>query len=385
MLNLGVIGYGNRATDVVEKLIKTGEVRVAAVTDIRNGEIKALLDSKGFSDVHFYTDAEELIKNESLDGVLVGTRCSTHTDYALLVAKYDLPLFLEKPVCTNEEDLERLCSILPTMDCKTVVSFPLRLTYIIEKVKEIIDSGKIGEIAHVQATNNVFYGRVYYHRWYKDSKETGGLFLQKATHDLDYINYLLGGLKPVRVCAMTSTQVFKGNEPSGKLCTECDKAETCTESPKNIKKANPKASPGIFCCYTEDMGNEDSGSCLVEYENGLHVCYSQNFIVRFASRIRGARFIGYKGTLEFDWNTNKIRVYRHLENITEDYTMPENNETHWGGDHKLVENFIGVMKGIATPIGSLKDGIASARLCLAAKKSATEHIFVDVNSTSKGE
>lgn len=51
----------------------------------------------------------------------------------------------------------------------------------------------------------------------------------------------------------------------------------------------------------------------------------------------------------------------------------------------LVENFIGVMKGIATPIGSLKDGIASARLCLAAKKSATEHIFVDVNSTPKGE
>ena len=65
--------------------------------------------------------------------------------------------------------------------------------------------------------------------------------------------------------------------------------------------------------------------------------------------------------------------------------MQKKIESYWGGDHKLVENFIGVMKGTATPIGSLKDGIASARLCLAAKKSATEHIFVDINSMPKGE
>ena len=138
MLKIGVIGYGKRMEGLVDKFIATKQVTLAAITDIRNDEIKLKLDKLGYSDVHFYTDAEEMIKNESLDGVLVGTRCSTHTDYALLVAKYDLPLFLEKPVCTNEEDLERLCSILPTMDCKTVVSFPLRLTYIIEKVKEIL-------------------------------------------------------------------------------------------------------------------------------------------------------------------------------------------------------------------------------------------------------
>ena len=378
MLKIGVIGYGKRMEGLVDKFIATKQVTLAAITDIRNDEIKPKLDKLGYSDVHFYTDAEEMIKNESLDGVLVGTRCSTHTDYALLVAKYDLPLFLEKPVCTNEEDLERLCSILPTMDCKTVVSFPLRLTYIIEKVKEIIDSGKIGEIAHVQATNNVFYGRVYYHRWYKDSKETGGLFLQKATHDLDYINYLLGGLKPVRVCAMTSTQVFKGNEPAGKLCTECDKAETCTESPKNIKKANPKASPGIFCCYTEDMGNEDSGSCIVEFESGMHVVYSQNFIVRGLAGKRGARLVGYLGTLEFDWNSNKITVYSHTEMKKDEITPDASAAGHFGGDINLVKNFVEVMKGTAKPVTTLEEGILSAKLCLAAKKSSVKHVFVDI-------
>ena len=188
MLKIGVIGYGQRMTNVVEKFISTKEVRLAAITDIRNDEIKPKLEKNGLVDVNYYTDAEEMLKNEKLDGVLIGTRCSSHAELALLVAKYNLPLFLEKPVCTNEEDLERLCTILPVMDDKTVVSFPLRLTYLVDKVKEILDSGKIGEIAHVQATNNVFYGRVYYHRWYKDTKETGGLFLQKLeNHERDIL------------------------------------------------------------------------------------------------------------------------------------------------------------------------------------------------------
>ena len=88
------------------------------------------------------------------------------------------------------------------MNTKTVVSFPLRTSAILLKVKELIDSGKIGTVEHVQAYNNVPYGRGYYHKWYRLESETGGQWLQKATHDLDYINLLLGGLRPIRLCAV---------------------------------------------------------------------------------------------------------------------------------------------------------------------------------------
>ena len=54
---------------------------------------------------------------------------------------------------------------------------------------------------HVQAWNNVPYGWCYYQSWYRDENETQGLFLQKATHDFDYINYLVEK-RPVMVCAM---------------------------------------------------------------------------------------------------------------------------------------------------------------------------------------
>ncbi|MEK0313207.1 Gfo/Idh/MocA family oxidoreductase [Cohnella sp. 56] len=76
-----------------------------------------------------------------------------------------------------------------------------------------------GEIEHVQAVDNVPYGSVYFHNWYRDERETGGVFLQKATHDFDCINHLIG-LKPVSVCAVKSKQIFKGDKPEGLYCKD---------------------------------------------------------------------------------------------------------------------------------------------------------------------
>ena len=65
----------------------------------------------GYENVNFYSDAEEMLKNEKLDGVCIGTRCSLHTHYALLVAKYNIPMFLEKPVSISYDELNKLKEI----------------------------------------------------------------------------------------------------------------------------------------------------------------------------------------------------------------------------------------------------------------------------------
>lgn len=378
MLNIGVIGYGGRINHVVKKMIDTGKVHLSAIMDINNNESKRLyLDEERYNDIHYYDDAEEMLKNEKLDGICIGTRCSTHAYYAVMAAKYNIPIFLEKPVGICEEDIEKLRGILDLND-KIVVSFPLRMSRIVTYVKELLDNDKIGKIVHVQAYNNVPYGRGYYHKWYRDESITGGLFLQKATHDLDYINYLLGDDKPVRVCAMKSKQVFKGNKPAGLLCENCDETATCTESPQNVAKNNDGYIIGKWCCFAEDVGNEDSGSALIEYESGMHVAYSQDFIVRNGAGKRGARLIGYKGTVEFDWFDEKITVYKHLENVVETHKFPNMQSDHFGGDNELVSNFIGVMEGAEKSRATLEEGILSANMCLMCKRSAEERRFFDI-------
>ena len=377
MLKLGVIGYGTRINTIVKLLVNSGEVKLAAVMDVDTDAVKEkYIEPNGFENVNYYTDAEKMLENEKLDGICIGTRCSLHTHYAMLVAKYNIPLFLEKPVCTTYKDLDRLKSI-PHMNDKTVVSFPLRLSNVCSYVKSIVDSGRLGEITHVQAYNNVTYGRGYFHLWYRNDSETGGLFLQKSTHDLDYINYLLGDIKPVRVCAMESKQIYKGDKPAGLKCVDCVERETCRESDINVKKLKDGRRIGEYCCFAIDTGNHDSGSILIEYDNGLHVVYSQNFIVRSGAGKRGARIIGYDGTLEFDWNTSTVTVYDHF-NKTTDIKVLAKTDGHGGGDELLSDDFISVMKCEGNSHSPLSEGILSAEMCLAARKSAENNVFVDI-------
>ena len=313
MFQIAFIGYGRRAEHIWEKMLKPlGACELTAIADPRAEKLAVTL-ADTLPNCRFYSTAEEMLEKESLSGVVIGTGCNLHTKYAKLVAKYDLPLYLEKPVCIDEEQLAEITEILPQMNDKTVVSFPLRVSDLFLAVKEMLDSGCIGEIAQIQAINNVSYGRCYYHGWYRDDSQTGGLFLTKATHDLDYLLLLAGADAPKAVSAMESKMVFRGNKPAGLLCKDCPDAAACPESLDKIPDDDPQAY-GSWCCFAEDTGNHDSATVMMQFENGMHIVYTQNFIVRKKAGKRGARLIGFKGTLEFDFYTNTITLIDHFSN-----------------------------------------------------------------------
>ena len=376
-MNIGVIGYGARARSVMDVVLNSEPgCRIAAIVDPQAQAIAAKREQAGLlGDIHYYATPEEMLSGEKLDGVLIGTRCSMHTDMALKVLPAGIPLYLEKPVATNMSDLIRLKEGWAAHPSPVVVGFPLRATSIVRQVKEIIDSGKIGTVEHVQAVNNVPYGAVYYQNWYRNEQETGGLFLQKATHDFDYITHVVG-MRPTSVCAMTSKQVFRGSKPAGLKCVDCEEKATCPES--SLKK-HPPGALGEYCVFAVDTGNEDSGSALVRYESGMHVSYSQNFFARRGAAARGARFLGFKGTVEFDFYTGVVKVYMHHTPVVETYEFKD-EENHFGGDEVLARNFIDLMKDPSTPVvSSLEDGLLSALLCLKATDSARNGAFQSID------
>lgn len=371
-MNLGVIGYGKRISHVIEALKKEHpEAQIAAVADIQKDKQREL-ESSGGRKVPFFETPEAMLAECKLDGVLIGTRCSLHTEMALKVFPSGLPLYLEKPVATTMEDLRRLKAGYEASHSQVVVSFPLRVTSLVQTIKQIVDSGQIGTVEHVQAVNNVPYGNVYYQHWYRDESETGGLFLQKATHDFDYIQYVLGQT-PVAISAMKSKQIFKGTKPAGLRCSDCEDNRTCLESPY-VKKAPHVHPDWQYCCFAEDTGNEDSGSALIEYESGMHVSYSQNFFARRKAGMRGARFLGYKGTIDFDFMTGILKVFMHHTPKVEIHEF-SSGEDHFGGDSELVRNFGDIMAGRASTKSKLEDGLLSALMCLKAKESAETRTF----------
>ncbi|BFH62496.1 Gfo/Idh/MocA family protein [Paenibacillus azoreducens] len=402
MLNIGIIGYGVRIDMLMDDLFALPyEVCIKAVTDTNHERVRALMKKDGSQEtmhnmeidkidglmrscemnpdtINFYTDADEMLDKEKLDGVIVGTNCSTHTYFAKKVLNRNLPLFLEKPVATSMEDLRILAECEAKATVPTVVSFPLRVTPLVQEVKRILDADTIGKVEHVQAFNDVTYGFVYFHDWYRDESVSKGLFLQKATHDIDVINYLLSE-EPVKVCAMKSKQIYKGDMPAGLRCSECDKWETCMDSTYNIINLRNDTPRSDYCGFAVDTGNEDSGSMIVKYASGMHAMYSQNFFARKGAGRRGARLYGYKGTVEFDFVTNEIKVFDHMSNKVTAVRLDDQGSRHGGGDIVLMRNFVHLMQGKTTQsVAPLKDGIRSALVCLQAKASSESDQFYPI-------
>lgn len=394
MVRLGVIGYGVRVDMLMDDFLKLPyEVRLVAVTDRDEERVRALMLKDASrdemhrmeidkidglirkckmnpDDIHFYEDADVMMNEEELDGIIIGTNCNSHACFSQKVLERNIPLFLEKPVGVNLEDLKLLTRWEEKSSSKTVVSFPLRVTPLIQEVKKLVDSGVIGKIEHVQAYNDVPYGFVYFHDWYRNEEIAHGLFMQKATHDIDVLHYLLGE-KPIKLCAMKSKQVYKGDMPAGLRCSECEKWETCMDSSYYIEQIRNDIPRSDYCSFAVDTGNEDSGSMLVHYESGMHVVYSQNFFARKGAARRGARLYGYLGTIEYDFASDSIKLYDHMSDKVSIISMNTPAEGHGGGDVVLCRNFIQLIEGKTDQsVAPLNAGIESALVCLMAKESA---------------
>lgn len=390
MKRLAVIGFGKRIQWLLGQLDAfDSDVKLVAVVDPREDVIRKHVESTRLEGVSFFADVDAMLASAEPDAVMIGTTCNFHTEYAKKVLALNLPLFLEKPVSITKEQVQDLYEASQTSTSQVVVSFPLRLSRLAEMAKEILDSGEIGEIANVQAINNVpFYGSNYFHGWMRDDSLTGGLWLQKATHDFDYLTYMVGRI-PQRLVAVESKNVFTGDMPAGLYCLDCPKQDTCPESQKNLfymqgilddmHKAKDWWDGRWQCSFAVDTGNHDSATAILQYADGSHLTYTQNFYARRTAARRGAKFIGYEGTLEFDFYTDEVKVHHHLKPQMNTYTLSSAEGGHHGGDTELLHDFLAIIHGIGPSRATLQDGLVSAQLCLLARESCETSAFMPVS------
>jgi len=390
MVRLGVIGHGARASSFINHPMREvyPDVRVAGIVDPDREGARARLAEQDRADVVFCKSMEQLVREIKPDGLMIGTRCNLHSPLAIQAAKYDLPLFVEKPVATSMAQATALEQAFEKARGPVVVSFPLRVSPLCELMRQKIEEGAVGAAEHVLAWNYVPYGHCYFDAFYRDFSVTQGLFLQKATHDLDYLMYLMGG-NITKVAAMASYgRIFGGDKPAGLKCSTCEEEYTCLESPRN-RRRNASAGGGDHPCpFGEDIGtpetgmNEDSSSALLEFATGAKGVYTQVFYTRRDAGARGAKVSGYHGTLEFDWYTNEMKHVQHHAPFT-DATKSGEGLSHFGGDNQLAENFIEVIQGKAESKTPITTGIQSAYTCLAAKESAETGRFVEVRQVGQ--
>jgi predicted dehydrogenase len=377
MTRLGVIGCGARISAMIKSCFRDvdPELRVVGVVDPDEPAARARLEEADREAV-FYPDLKTLMREARPDALAIGTRCHLHTPFAVQAAAYDIPLFLEKPVSNSMAQALSLEKAFRKSKCPVIVSFPLRVSPLCDMARRLIEDGSIGAPEHILGVNYVPYGMGYFEHAYREFAITQGLFLQKATHDFDYMSCLMG--QPiVRVSAMASRgRIFGGRKPAGLLCSKCPDKETCLESPANRKRNGSGGALGDHqCVFGRDIGNpkdgmnEDSSSALLEFANGAHGLYTQVFYSRRDAAARGSTISGYRGTIAFDWYKNEMRRIRHHEPFS-DTIKPADGMSHFGGDLELAHEFINLIRGRPSKRLSIWDGLRSVYACLAAKEAA---------------
>ncbi len=359
-MKLGVIGLGGRLASMVKQFREADpDLQLVGVVDPNEAKARGRLPEDYFGGTTFYPTLRAMIEGAKPDALAIGTRCDTHTAYATEAAPYGLPIYLEKPVAISLEQAKTLERTFAEHPCEVVVGFPLRTSPLLRKAKEMLDRGVLGRLEHILAVNYVPYGDVYFNSWYRDVSVTGGLFLQKATHDFDAMMALTDS--PIVQVAATASY--------GRVHRDSSTA-----------KNSPQDGSALYfdSIGTPETGmNEDASNTLLTFENGVQGVYTQVFYSRRSAGRRGMTLSGAKATLRFDWYESKLELVHHYEPFVETI-KPDASLTHFGGDEVLSRNFVEVVQGRAKSVSPLSAGLESVYACLAARTSAQEARFVQV-------
>jgi predicted dehydrogenase len=153
---------------------------------------------------------------------------------------------------------------------------------------------------------DVYHGADYFRRWHRLKSKGGSLWVHKATHHFDLINWWLDA-DPVEVSAQGSLQTYGRNGPFRSThCRACPHTKNCRffyDLTRNANRMELYAGcedvDGYHrdgCVFREDVDIYDAMSAVVKYSNGAHMSYSLNAFMPF----EGYRlaFNGEKGRLE---------------------------------------------------------------------------------------
>jgi predicted dehydrogenase len=353
---------------------------------------------QSFKDLPYYADPEEMLRKEDINTVIIASYCSHHAEAVELCVRYGVNILLEKPIAITEKDVRKVWSLLKDYPKVTTVNFSLRGSPVVESARRHLQNGDIGRIISIQYVNNVHYGDHYFRKWMRTRKHVGSLLLQKATHDLDLINYVTG-LHPKFITAFGSRLVYGGTMPKDLTCDVCNQKMTCPMSiyRRKIDASRPLPPQGRrLCVYAEEIDIEDNHVLAIQYEDGATASYCQTFNAPHQGGRRGGCFVGTEGMLDLNFygqfeespetgacvkGVSTIRLIRFNDKpgsvIEESHDWA--NVGHFGSSEYLAEGFLNLLQGRKSSMNAnIRDGYLSAMMCLAARQSIDDKQVVEL-------
>ena len=317
------------------------------------------------------SDWQELLVREDLDAVAVCAPDFLHEEMVVAALEAGKHVFQEKPMAITIEGCDRTLQVWERSGKRLMVGHNMRYMTWVRTMKDIIQRGLIGEPQGAWCHHYVGTGGDwYFHDWHALRQNATSLLLQKACHDFDVMQWLLGQW-PQKVSAFGAQQFFGGDRDNALTCSVCPDRDRCPEF---------QASSRDQCVFRQAVDVEDHYVVNLIYDQGALGSYTQNHFMPHHRYSRDHVIMGPEGVV---WNApGEDRVHldtrrswqgKWSEYSNQVFEMKPVRGGHGGADPEITEAFVNhVLEGqelVATPPAAR---MAVAAGCLAARSARGE-------------
>lgn len=411
---IALVGTGVRGTGFWGKRIveNYGDiVEFVGLCDINPGRLEF---AKKFMSVDcpVYTDFDKMMNETKPEMVIVTTVDSTHHKYIIRAMELGANVLTEKPMTTDEIKSEAILEAEKRTGKKCTVGFNYRYGTLFSAIKEQLAQKPVGEVTSVDFHwyLNVYHGASYFRRWHGERDKGGTLFVHKATHHFDLLNWYIDS-DPVEVTAYGDLEHYgTNNKFRGANCRKCAYTDKCkfywditdNKHYMDLYVKNEKYDGYIRdnCLWREDIDIFDKMSAQIKYANNVIVNYSlttyspyegwriafngkdgrieswEDIPWRRQEKINQAELHAAEMNQEATDNVRYDEIFK-MNNFDRDYEMIKVESSkggHGGGDQRLQDKIFRDpdMPDPYKHSAGTRDGAMSCLIGVAARKSIDE-------------
>ncbi len=395
-IGIGIIGAGSRGINNIGRHVATQsaelDLSVAALCDnsaqrlrIGANDIDAAAAASGNAPFGpaLYADANDLIRDDSVDLVAITTPTAAHRDAAVAALESGKKVYLDKPMAHTVADAVSIREAELRSNNPMIMGFTRRYERPWLELFDMLERGTIGELRMMLIRAVLPYFR-YFNMWHRDRAISGGALNDKASHYADVFNWFARG-RSLQVNAFGGRHVFTPRDDTPDFCADCDD-RSCpyrAVSPSHLSEYLEGPIDATFfagsdpsqrkdhCVYKPGADIFDHASVHYQYDNGIVATIFYNIYGPRAHDEETFELVGTRGRMILTRHKGEIDVVtdygEHRHEVIE--CKAEAFETsHFGADRKLVRDLAAFARGRLTPVDGA-DGLESTRMILAAMQS----------------
>ncbi|MAT41902.1 MAG: oxidoreductase [Anaerolineaceae bacterium] len=187
--NIAVIGCGYWGVNYIRLFSQLAQVNLVAICDTQTDRLNSV--GEKFPLLRKYNEVQRLLKEESLDAVIIATNPETHFDVTKEVINAGVHVLVEKPMTLISAESKELIDLAKQKNLILMVGHTFMFNAGIKKVKDILKSNEVGDVYYLYATRTNM-GPI--------RTDVNSLW-DLAPHDISIFSYLLGE-NPIEVNAI---------------------------------------------------------------------------------------------------------------------------------------------------------------------------------------